>query len=137
MKITTIRITVGALESIAVMNKRLRSTQRVNYVTRKNVDPSRKIVVDSGASEYMIYDITLFKRIEKIDPVEVGLTNGHMVTARYKRWINMMLGNNTNLNFGNVYYTPELCLTLIICGSLERRESPRLFLVDSVNIITG
>lgn len=50
----------GALASNAVINKRVRSTQTVNHVTRKNDDPSREITVNSGASENVIYDIAIF-----------------------------------------------------------------------------
>lgn len=119
------------------MNKRVRRSQSMNSITRKSADASREIVVDSRASENLIYNIALLKSIEEVYPVEVGLENGHTFTARCKGWINVMLGNLTNLTLGNVYFIPELRLNLMACHCLERSGSSRSFLADSVDFIRG
>lgn len=98
----------GAFASTTIMKKRVRSTERVSSVTRKNDDLSGETIVDSRVSESVIYDIALFHTIEEIDLVEVGLANSHTVTAQYKEWIDVISGNHTNITLGNVYFTLEL-----------------------------
>lgn len=79
------------------MNDMVRSTKRVNSITRKNNDPSREIIVDGRTLENVIYDLLVIKSIEEIDPVEKRLAKAHTVTARYKGWNNVTLGIYTNL----------------------------------------
>lgn len=57
----------------------------MNYVTGHSGDTSKVIIIDSGAPQNVIHEMTLFKSTEEIDAVLVSLANGHKINAKYNR----------------------------------------------------
>lgn len=78
------------------------------------------IVIDSGASEHIVCELSLLSDIHKVLAISVELVNGTKVSCTQRGKIYVDVGRKLII-IGSIHYTPGTNLSILSCFKLDER----------------
>jgi hypothetical protein len=82
---------------------------------------SQTVVVDSGATRHMFYDLSVFRKLESIAPTTVKLGDDSTANCAQIGEVVLYLSDGHRLHQSQVLYVPRLAINLLSVSQLSKK----------------
>jgi hypothetical protein len=82
---------------------------------------SQTVVVDSGATRHMFYDLSVFHKFESVAPTTVKLGDDSTANCTQIGVVVLHMSDGRRLRLSQVLYVPRLAINLLIVSQLAKK----------------
>jgi hypothetical protein len=82
---------------------------------------SQTVVIDSGATRHMFYNLSVFHKLESIAPTTIKLGDGSTANCAQIGEVVLHMSDGRRLRLTQVLYVPRLAINLLIVSHLKKK----------------